>query len=135
ASYPLQKLDSSGNLVWTLSTPGVNYWAGLDKDNAIYLSGSFTGTQDFDPGPGVYNLTGSNSGFILKLHYDSTFTSIHNPETSGAALKVYPNPGNGIFKFTSSSRMEQLIITDMTGKAIYHAQPNKNEYITDLSGH
>lgn len=65
--YPAQKFDSSGNLLWTLATAGTTGWIVLDNDNSIYLSGSFSGTQDFDPGLGVYNLTGNNSGFILKL--------------------------------------------------------------------
>lgn len=66
--YPMQKFDSSGNLSWTLTTVGTTGWITLDNDNSIYLSGVFSGTQDFDPGPEVYNLTGgSNSGFILKL--------------------------------------------------------------------
>src|SRR5690606_16565292 len=68
ANYPLQKFDSSGNIVWTVNTAGEHYCMNLDNDNSILLSGLFSGTQDFDPGPGVYNLTGSsNSGFILKL--------------------------------------------------------------------
>lgn len=35
----------------------------------LYVGGSFSGTVDFDPGPGVVNLTsdGGNDGFVLKL--------------------------------------------------------------------
>jgi hypothetical protein len=41
----------------------------LDTSGNIYMSGYFSHTVDFDPGPGVVNLTssGSNDVFILKL--------------------------------------------------------------------
>ncbi len=47
----------------------------VDDDGNIYTTGSFEGTGDFDPGPGVYNLT-SNSEydvFISKLDRNGNF--------------------------------------------------------------
>ena len=40
-----------------------------------YITGDFDGTADFDPGPGVYNLTanGYYDIFILKLNADGSF--------------------------------------------------------------
>lgn len=40
-----------------------------DINGNIYSTGKFSGTVDFDPGPGVYNLTASSAmgGFVLKL--------------------------------------------------------------------
>lgn len=68
-TYPTQKFDSSGNLLWTLATAGTNGWIALDNNNSIYLSGSFSGTQDFDPGIDTFLLSGSGlgSGFIQKF--------------------------------------------------------------------
>ena len=44
----------------------------VDEDGNIFAGGTFEGTVDFDPGPGVHNLTsgGILDGYILKL--DST---------------------------------------------------------------
>lgn len=56
--------------------PGTNKTSIVDASGNTYLTGTFTGTVDFDPGPGVYNLTSSGeygltSGgdmFITKLN-------------------------------------------------------------------
>jgi hypothetical protein len=41
----------------------------IDGKGYVYLTGRFDGTLDFDPGPGVYNLTssGQNNVFIAKF--------------------------------------------------------------------
>lgn len=71
AGVAVQKLDSSSNFVWArgwgADIPG---WIGLDHAGSVYTTGSFSGSNvDFDPGPGVFLLSGSSagSGFIEKL--------------------------------------------------------------------
>ena len=47
-----------------------------DPAGNILVTGSFSGTTNFDPGPGVYNLTGSDLGtdiFALKLDPSGNF--------------------------------------------------------------
>ncbi|MCP4858662.1 MAG: hypothetical protein GY903_29655, partial [Fuerstiella sp.] len=70
------KLDSSGNLVWARSMGGTGNDQGLDiavdGSGNVYVSGFFTFTADFDPGPGVSNLTVNGGGasgdmFVTKL--------------------------------------------------------------------
>jgi len=67
----VSKLDASGNLVWAKSFEGNSYaWSvAVDASGNIYTTGSFSGTVDFDPGPGITNLTavGSDSVFVSKL--------------------------------------------------------------------
>lgn len=76
----VQKLDMNGNFEWAISFGGAG---GLDrgksivvdKDGYIYVTGSFSGTVDFDPGDGSFPLT-SNGGsdfFVLKLDSDANF--------------------------------------------------------------
>lgn len=72
----LLKLNSSGNLVWVKKQGGTGindesegYVLAQDKLGNNYLTGVFWGTIDFDPGVGVFNMTGpinTNSQFILK---------------------------------------------------------------------
>lgn len=60
------KLDGAGNLVWAKAlraSPSVNltrtigYSINLDANGNVYTTGNFLNNADFDPGPGVYNLT------------------------------------------------------------------------------
>lgn len=70
------KLSASGNLVWVKKQGGngsndesEGYVVAQDKLGNNYLTGLFWGTIDFDPGVGVFNMTGpvnTNSQFILK---------------------------------------------------------------------
>lgn len=67
------KLNSSGNFIWakSIGSAGDDYGYGLDINQAgdLCIGGSYNGTADFDPGPGIYNLTASASnyrGFVLK---------------------------------------------------------------------
>ena len=43
-----------------------------DADGNIYTTGYFSTTVDFDPGPGVFNLTSVNAEDIFLTKYDST---------------------------------------------------------------
>ena len=56
------KLDSAGSFVWAKAMGGVQREEGgsgiaVDGSGNVYTTGSFIGTADFDPGPGVANLT------------------------------------------------------------------------------
>ncbi len=76
----LVKLDPSGGVVWTvpLTATGLNFpvraIAAVDADQNVYLVGDFRGTIDFDPGPGVVNIT-SNQGGAEYSDYFAKFNS------------------------------------------------------------
>ncbi|MDC0231342.1 SBBP repeat-containing protein [Aureispira] len=75
------KLDSSGNLIWVKSIEGsANSNQGnsttTDASGNVYTTGRFTLTVDFDPGPGIYNLTsigGTRDIYIHKLDPNGNF--------------------------------------------------------------
>ena len=75
----IAKMDSNGNLVWAKQLGGSDYEGGLhivlDNSENIYLTGSFRGTIDFDPGINSYNLTssGTSDGFVSKLDASGNF--------------------------------------------------------------
>lgn len=70
----LVKYDSNGNYVFAKNIGGSDAELGnalaLDGSGNIYIAGGYSGTVDFDPGPGVANLTaGVNDIFLAK--YDA----------------------------------------------------------------
>lgn len=71
-SYYLSKLDVNGNLIWAKCVQGADCFSlFVDSKENIYTAGRFSGTVDFDPNAGNYNLTGG--GFFV-----SKFDSLGN---------------------------------------------------------
>lgn len=81
----IQKLDSNGNFVWAIKLnqivngvqPAIITSVAVDNNNDIIFTGYFSGTVDFDPSAGVYNITSSldawnnavsNDMFIEKIN-------------------------------------------------------------------
>ncbi|MEX0811607.1 MAG: SBBP repeat-containing protein [Chitinophagales bacterium] len=57
----ISKLDVNGNFLWIKSMGGAQYDYGnsitIDNRGAVYTTGHFRGTADFDPGSDTFNLT------------------------------------------------------------------------------
>lgn len=70
------KLDINGELVWikTLGSSGMDraHSIAYSEDGSIYVTGFFSGTVDFDPGPVNFDLTSAGlfDIFVLKLNAD-----------------------------------------------------------------
>jgi Domain of unknown function (DUF4347)/Beta-propeller repeat len=65
----VSKIDSNGNLMWAKNLGGPNcevIGISIDSGGNVYTTGHFYDTVDFDPGPGIVNLTGGRI-FISKL--------------------------------------------------------------------
>ncbi|MEO6831751.1 MAG: T9SS type A sorting domain-containing protein, partial [Chitinophagaceae bacterium] len=76
----IAKYDSAGNFVWAHSIGSslddeVSAGA-VDRFGNVLVTGSFGGTVDFDPGPGVFNLTArsTRSLFTLRLRNNGDFS-------------------------------------------------------------
>ncbi|MGZ4055139.1 MAG: T9SS type A sorting domain-containing protein [Bacteroidia bacterium] len=83
----ISKLDASGIFVWAKNIGGTTSAdrsggtdIALDAANNVYTTGGFSGTVDFDPGVGVFNLTTgfSDDIFILKLDPSGNFVWAKN---------------------------------------------------------
>lgn len=94
------KLDSNGDFVWAESvggTGGAEDWSKsiFVDDLNIYLTGFFTGTADYDPGPNSEFVTPSPLGyqevFVLKLNRSPSTNTIFTIE-SDERINAYPNP-------------------------------------------
>ena len=78
----IQKLDSNGNFLWVKHLNALDPYSvaassvSIDSYGNIYVTGMFNGQTDFDPGPGIFNLTAANikyDGFVLKLNPNGDF--------------------------------------------------------------
>ncbi len=67
------KLDANGDFLWAKSIGGAEHDAGYsittDAVGNFYFTGKFSGTVDFDPGPGMMNVVsvGVSDAFVQKL--------------------------------------------------------------------
>lgn len=71
------KLNSSGVFIWARNFgSGIAYTCDIDNSGNPYITGSFGGQVDFDPGANVFNLSSSGmyeDAFILKLNSSGDF--------------------------------------------------------------
>ena len=76
----ISKLSASGKFEWAKKIGKGGFESGesiaLDKSGNLYITGSFDGTEDFDPGEAVFNLVCDDyqtHAFILKLDASGNF--------------------------------------------------------------
>ena len=152
----ISKLDSSGNFIWAKSMGGINYDEGcsfvIDGSGNVYTTGRFEGTADFDPGPGIYNLTSFSTLFtdifISKLDslgnfvwakqmggtdydigYSIALDALGNVYTTGSFEGTADfNPGVDTVNLTSTSAGYNTFITklDSAGNFIWAKQVGGN---------
>lgn len=115
----ISKLDASGNFVWAkniggVSALGVNGTSiTIDISDNIYVTGSFSGTCDFDPNAGIYSLTAAGSIsasdiFVFKL--SQTPIGVDENINNETQISIYPNPSNGSFNIFTSQQIKNGII-------------------------
>jgi len=144
----ISKIDASGNFVWAkqFGRTGSNVMGSslaVDASSNVYSTGYFSGTVDFDPEIGVYNLTSSGNDdiFISKLDSSGNFVwakRIGGTDTDGGVdIKVDDSgsniyytgefrgtvdfdPNGGVFNLTSSgSRDIYISKLDAAGNLVW----------------
>jgi hypothetical protein len=143
----ISKLDASGNFIWarSLGTTGTEYGNGIAVDGSgdVYTTGYFGPSMDFDPGPGVFNLTAGGSDiFVSKLNSAGNFVWAKNLGGSGGDVgyslrvdgsnNVYTtgyfsgtadfDPGPGVFNLTSAGSTDIFVSKlDASGNFVWAA--------------
>lgn len=76
----VSKLDNSGNFLWAKQLGGATFTSSarsiaVDAGGNVYSTGYFSGTIDFNPGAGTYNLMapGAYDVYVLKLDSSGNF--------------------------------------------------------------
>ena len=133
------KLNNNGDLIWakSMTSMGGEWWEdvgngiAVDSSGNVYTTGSFSGTVDFDPGSGIYNLNsnGADAIFISKLDNDGNFIWAKSMASGGedfgvgiavdSAGNVYTaggfsytvdfDPGTGTFNLTSAGDLDIFV--------------------------
>jgi uncharacterized protein (DUF2249 family) len=72
----IAKYDASGNYLWikrigSTASETINAMS-VDAAGNVYLTGNFSGTVDFNPGPGTQNLIAVGNGDIFFAKYDAS---------------------------------------------------------------
>ncbi len=85
----ISKLDSLGNFIWAKKMGGTNRDFGMsitfDNSGAVYTTGSFIGTVDFDPSLGTSNLTSAGGEDIFVSKLDAVGNFIWAKKMGGAS--------------------------------------------------
>lgn len=119
------KFNSDGVLQWARSFEGVydvsNAFAVTTDDNGnVIISGSFTGTIDFDPGPGIFNLNDAvvGSTFVVKLDSNGNFVWVKTFK-DGHNARVQADDNGGLYiGFTTTGMNGSIDLDPGTGVAL-----------------
>ncbi len=101
----LTKFNADGTYGYTKVFGGIGYESAfsltIDVADNIYLSGTFTGTADFDPGAGTDNKTtsGGTNAFVTKFNADGTYAYTKTMGGTGytRAGSVTTDPDNNVY--------------------------------------
>ncbi|MBV6439443.1 MAG: hypothetical protein EPGJADBJ_01083 [Saprospiraceae bacterium] len=146
----VSKLNASGNFLWAKQFGGtstdVPRAIALDANGNIYITGQFSGTADFDPGPGAFNLTAAANEdiFVVKLNasgdliwakrlggggtdiaFSIALNAIGNISITGFFRYTADfDPGPGTFNLSSSGISEDIFVCtlDASGNFLWAKQ-------------
>lgn len=96
----ISKLDSNGNFIWAKQFGDSAFVdeiskLGIDSQGNLYITGSFLGSMDFDPGPGSFSVTShamDRDIFILKLDDSGSF--VWAKQIGGPFNHFFPTPAH-----------------------------------------
>jgi len=123
----LIKLNSYGDFIYATSFESIAVSGGsstrrvaLDNDRNIYITGSVSGTIDFDPGPNVYTLTSGmdSSPTVLKLgnckNVTTSTLSIITCDSYTLQNEVFDSSGMYIRNIPNAAGCDSIITLQLT---------------------
>jgi len=161
----ISKLDAAGNFIWAKHFPnslGTGYGASisLDAQGNIYVTGTFDGTLDFDPGPGTSFVTANTMEiFALKLNAAGNLvwvkqlgeTTAGSGQGRGSAISTDLSgnvfiggtyhgvgdfdPGTSVFNIGTSSAASCVFITklDVNGNLVWVRTTEGGSFSPDIA--
>lgn len=158
----ISKLDGLGNFVWAKRIGGALYDCGfsisIDVAGNIYVTGSYQGIVDFDPGALSYNLSssGGDDVFVLKLDSNGNFVWARSMGGTIADFaffigldlngNIYSvgnfsgisdfDPGIGVFNLTAPGGSSDIFISKLnsSGDFVWAKQIEGNSIVEGYAG-
>jgi hypothetical protein len=99
----IQKFNPNGDLLWAKSFGGslsdYTYAMDVDQVGNIYLTGTFSGTVDFNPGSGTVNKSanGLNEIYVLKLNSAGVFKWVRTFGRSSGVRSIAVNENGDVY--------------------------------------
>lgn len=130
----VQKLSSTGNLVWAKKMGGSgwdrSYAISLDVLGNVVTTGGHAGTSDFDPGPGVYSLFATISPFayVSKLDAMGNFVWAVGMAGNGDNYGVAITTDDNGYLYTAGHFFNTIVF----GSNQYNSNGGKDPYIYKL---
>ena len=112
----LRKWSAAGNSQWT-SNNHLGRSITVDRLGGVYEMGSFSGTVDVDPGPGIFNMVSAGTNTFVERLSSGTIASVADPLLGGDTFRVFPNPANNELHIYSKTAGE-LTIVDALGRVV-----------------
>jgi hypothetical protein len=116
----ISRLDSAGNYRWAKQIGGTGteqgFYISCDANRNLFLTGSFSGTVDFDPGTAVSYLPsiGGNDAYLLNLEQVSG-TGINKSFEDDFKININPNPASSLI------RIDNLDLAKGTSYNLYNS--------------
>lgn len=161
----ISKLDEAGNFIWAKHFPntmgtGDAASISLDAQGNIYVTGTFDGTLDFDPGPGTFFVTANTMEiFVLKLDPNGNFiwvkqlgeTAAGSGQGRGSAILTDQvgnvfiggtyhgvgdfDPGSSVFNIGTSSAAACVFVTklDINGNLVWVRTTEGGSFTPDIA--
>ncbi len=132
------KLDENANFYWSIGIGG-SYQDGGQfievVEDKIYLAGRFDDVVDFDPGPGIQNLTSTSqysyNNFTVAFS-EQALSATDSKESQ--IIRLYPNPSSGeiYLDIEKGSKIESFTVSDLNGRVVYFNQRPINKVSLNL---
>jgi gliding motility-associated-like protein len=117
----VSKLTGSGNFVWAVKAGGNRFEGGssikVNKAGDIFLTGTFNGTTDFDPGTEQFNLTakGESEIFLMKLRqcFNTAVNNTVNINTCASYTihnKTFDSSGTYIISLLNAAGCDSVLV-------------------------
>lgn len=121
----ISKFNTTGNFIWAIKFGGISgnnntsiQTSTIDNQNNLITLGLASGTADFDPNSGTYNITGSNYYYYQKLSQCNNSTSTITPSTCTSYTapdgQVYTQSGNYTATIQNSLGCDSVITINLT---------------------